>query len=46
MELSAEMRKKLGLTPDQRVDPSRLAKLAVGLTELTQALDQLVWALW
>jgi hypothetical protein len=45
-ELSPEMQKKLGLKDGENVDPQRMVKLAAGLTELVQALDQLVWTLW
>jgi len=46
MEVSPELRKTLGLKPEQEIDADRLLKMATGLTELVHALDQLVWTLW
>lgn len=46
IDISPEVKKKLGLREGQEIDPQRLVKLATGLTELVQALDQLVWTLW
>jgi hypothetical protein len=45
-ELPPELQKKLGLIPGKPLDPERALKMLVALSELTLALDQLVWALW
>ncbi len=42
----AELQKKLGLAPDQPLNPERTVKLLAGLLELVVGLDQLVWNLW
>jgi hypothetical protein len=42
----AELLKRLGLPPDQTIQPERALKMLAGLTELVLALDQLVWTLW
>ncbi|MDB6122851.1 MAG: hypothetical protein JWQ71_1844 [Pedosphaera sp.] len=45
-ELPPELQKRLGLPPGKQPDPERALKMLVALSELTLALDQLVWALW
>jgi hypothetical protein len=46
LELTPEAQRKLGLGPDDRMDGERAAKLLGCLTDVTLALDQLVWVLW
>ena len=45
-ELPPEVQKKLGMIAGKQLDPERALKMLVSLSELTLALDQLVWALW
>lgn len=45
-EALAPLKKVLGLTDGEAVDPARLAKAAVVLTELASSLDQVVWNTW
>jgi hypothetical protein len=45
-ELPPELQKKLGMVGGKQLDPERALKMLVSLSELTLALDQLVWALW
>jgi len=45
-ELPPELQKKLGLSAGQQLDPERVLKMLVAMTEFCLALDQLVWALW
>jgi len=45
-ELSLDLQKKLGLSPNQNLDPARAVKMLAGLLELVLALDQLAWTLW
>jgi hypothetical protein len=45
-ELPPELQKKLGIPPGKQLDSERALKMLVALSELTLALDQLVWALW
>jgi hypothetical protein len=46
LELTPEAQRKLGLAPEDRLDGERAAKLLGCLTDVTLALDQLVWVLW
>jgi uncharacterized tellurite resistance protein B-like protein len=46
LELTPEAQRKLGLGPDDHLDGERAAKLLGCLTDVTLALDQLVWVLW
>jgi hypothetical protein len=45
-ELPPELQRKLGLSAGQQLDPERVLKMLVAMTEFSLALDQLVWALW
>jgi len=46
LNLSPELRGKLGLTPDQPLDDERLNKLFTALLEMVVVLDNLTWNLW
>src|SRR5258708_1971294 len=46
LNLPAELRGKLGLTPDQPLDEERLNKLFAALLEMVVVLDNLIWNLW
>jgi hypothetical protein len=41
-----ELRGKLGLRPEEPLDPERYRKLFVTLTELVLTLDHVIWSIW
>lgn len=45
-EILAEIKSRLKLAPEEQIDAQRLGKLFVIFSDLTLALDQLVWNLW
>jgi hypothetical protein len=45
-DLPPELMKKLGIPAGRAMDPERILKMVVALSEFSLALDQLVWALW
>jgi hypothetical protein len=45
-DLPPELRGKLGLNPEQRLDEERLTKLFAELLEIVGTLDNLIWNLW
>jgi len=46
LELPLELLGKLGLTPNDKLDEQRLAKLFTALLELVITLDHLIWNVW
>ena len=46
IEIPPEYQKKLGLPPGKALNPERAIKLLAAMSDLTLAMDQLVWALW
>lgn len=45
-EILTEIKTRLKLAPEEEIDSQRLGKLFVIFSDLTLALDQLVWNLW
>jgi hypothetical protein len=45
-DLPMELRGKLGLTPEQPIDPERFANLFVILADIVLALDSVIWGIW
>jgi hypothetical protein len=46
IQLSEELRGKLGMTPQEPLDEERFSKLFAVLLEMAASLDQLIWSLW
>lgn len=44
--IPAELRGKLGLRPEEPLDPERYRKLFVTLAELVLTLDHVIWSIW
>lgn len=44
--IPAELRGKLGLKPEEPLDPERYQKLFVTLAELVLTLDHVIWSIW
>ena len=45
-EIPVELQKRLGLTPEQKLDRKRAIRLMAGLIDLVVTMDQVAWNLW